>query len=73
MVTGVDGSNDEDDAMPPLRRQSDGDDSSDEEDDDMDEQYSEPNASQTSLRRGTSVKKQVKHLVLTHKGQSYNQ
>ena len=46
-------------ASKQLRHQSDGDDSSDEEDDDVDKEYSEPNVSQTSLRRGTRVGKQV--------------
>ena len=57
MVNGVDGSNDEDDTMVPLRHQNDGDDSSDKEDDDVDEEYSEPNVSQMSLRRGTRARK----------------
>ena len=42
------------------------------EDDDVDEEYSGPDIGQTSLRRGTRVRKQVKHLVPTHKGQSYD-
>ena len=73
MVNGVDGSNDEDDVMSPLHHQNDGDGSSDREDNDVDKEYSEPNVSQTSLRRGPRVRKQVKHLVPTHKGQSYDQ
>ena len=73
MVDGIDGSNKEDNTMPPLCRQSDGDNSSDKEDNGVDEEYSEPNVSQTSLRRRTRERKQVKHLVPIHKGQSYDQ
>ena len=72
MVNGADGSDDEDNTMPPLRHQGDGDDSSDEEDDDVDEEYSGPVFEPTSLCRGTRVRKQVKHLVPAHKGQSYD-
>ena len=56
-----------------LRHQNNGDNSSGKEDDTMDEEYSGPYIGQTSLRRGTRVKKQVKHIVPTHKGQSYDQ
>ena len=60
MVNGVDGSSDED--------QSDENNISDKEDDDVDKEYSGPVIESTSLRRGTRVKKQVKYIVLTHKG-----
>ena len=65
---GGDGVNDDGDTVPPLRHQSDGDNSSGEEDDDVDEEYSGPGFEPTSLRQGTRVRRQVKHLVSTHKG-----
>ena len=39
----------------------------------MDEESAGPDIGQTLLRRETRVRKQVKYLVPTHKGQSYDQ
>ena len=66
-------SNGKADIIPSHHHQSEGDDSSDEEDDNMDKEYSGSGVEPTALRQGTSVRRQVRYLDPTNKGQSYDQ
>ena len=70
---GESGSNDDNNTISPLQHQSVGDNSSDEEDDDMNEEYSGPVVEPQQMCQGKRVRRQVKYLVSTHKGQSYDQ